>query len=414
MHEPEKFDVVIVGGGMVGATLACALGGSALRVAVLEAKEPTTAWPHDSTDLRVSALTIGSVRIFETLGVWSHMTARRVSPFREMHVWDVSGSGVIHFDSADIGTATLGYIVENRVIQVALYERAQEFTNITWLNGTRIDTLQPSLAETCLTTDDGRSFTGRLVVGADGPDSPVRQLAGITTCGWEYGQTAVVAVVKTAQSHQETAWQRFLPNGPLAFLPLSNGESSIVWTTTPEEAQYLLGLSDLEFKGALQTALGEAIPGVEQSLGGIVNVSKRASFPLRLSHASHYVQDRLALIGDAAHTVHPLAGQGVNLGLSDAAVLAEVIFAALAQQRDIGSLATLRHYERWRKGDNLTMAAALEALRRLFDSGLPPLRWLRNWGLQLTNATSPLKNSIMRRAMGLNGDLPKLARGLPL
>ncbi|MEW6354126.1 MAG: UbiH/UbiF/VisC/COQ6 family ubiquinone biosynthesis hydroxylase [Pseudomonadota bacterium] len=398
MHS-QTYDILIIGGGMVGAALACALASSGARLALIEAKAPLTEWPADGHDPRVSAVTMGSARFFSALGAWPRMTARRVSPFREMHVWDAAGPGVIHFDSADIGAATLGYIVENRVIQAALYEQSLTFPNVEWITSARIEALHCDAECAEVSIDDGRTFNARLVVGADGADSAVRRLAGVVTRGWEYPQSALVATVKTAGGHHETAWQRFLPDGPLAFLPLDDDYSSIVWTLPHARAAQLLALDDARFRAALHEALGENIPGVAQGLGAITEVGPRASFPLRLLHADAYVRPRLALVGDAAHTVHPLAGQGVNLGLSDAAVLAELLNERLARGADPGSLSVLRRYERRRKGDNLAMAAALEGLRCLFGSRAAPLRLARNVGLQLTDAAAPLKNRIMRYAM---------------
>ncbi len=405
------YDVTIVGGGVVGATLACALGNSTLRIAVIESQAPPAVWAKESRDVRVSALTSGSVRIFSALGVWQSMVAERVSPFREMHVWDAGGPGVIHFDSADIGVDTLGYIVENRVLQAALYRRCREFSNIEWIAATRITDMVSAADYVTLHTEHGRVVQTRLVVGADGPDSAVRQLAGITTHGRDYQQTAVVATVKTTQVHRQTAWQRFLPEGPLAFLPLTDGYTSIVWSLPPARAESILALDDAHFMDELQFVLGD---DRLENLGGIASVGPRASFPLRLIHADQYARPRLALIGDAAHTIHPLAGQGVNLGLSDAAVLAELLIEAAEQQADIAAFKLLRRYERRRKGDNLAMVAALEGIKHLFGSRWTPLRWLRNSGLQLTNTLAPIKNLIMRRAMGITGDLPKLARGIAL
>jgi len=215
----------------------------------------------------------------------------------------------------------------------------------------------------------------------------------------------VVANVRTAVPHQETAWQRFLPTGPLAFLPLHDGRCSIVWSTTPEQADSLLALDERDFGAALAEAF-------DWRLGAIVEVGPRTAFPLRLQHAHAYVQPGIALIGDAAHVVHPLAGQGVNLGLLDAATLAEVVSDAVAAGQDFASLKTLRRYERWRKGDNLLMLGVMDGFKRLFGNTLPPVRLLRNVGLNLTDAAGPLKNLIARRAMGLAGDLPKLARGV--
>jgi 2-octaprenylphenol hydroxylase len=254
--------------------------------------------------------------------------------------------------------------------------------------------------------DDGREFPTRLLVGADGAQSKVRQLAGIDTRGWNYEQKAVVGNVRTAEPHQATAWQRFLPTGPLAFLPLQDGRCSIVWSTTPEQVDALLALDDAAFAEALAEAF-------DRRLGEIIEVGPRGAFPLRLQHTRDYVKPGLALIGDAAHVVHPLAGQGVNLGLLDAATLAEVILDAITAGQEIGAFRVLRRYERWRKGDNLLMLGVMDGFKRLFSNPLPPVQLLRNLGLNLTDAAGPLKNLIARRAMGLEGDLPRLARALP-
>ena len=243
----------------------------------------------------------------------------------------------------------------------------------------------------------------RLLVGADGAQSRVRHFARVQARGWPYDQQALVATVATERSHRETAWQRFLPNGPLAFLPLHDGRSSIVWSTTPEQARQLLAEDEESFCRQLEQAFAA-------TLGRIESCGERAAFPLRLQYVDSYVQPGLALIGDAAHTVHPLAGQGVNLGILDAASLAEVLLEARAQGKDIAALKVLRRYERWRKGHNLMMMAAMDGFKRLFGATWEPLRWMRNAGLNLTNALPPVKQLIMNQAMGRSGDLPALAR----
>ncbi|HCB12986.1 MAG TPA: hypothetical protein DEP36_05385 [Gammaproteobacteria bacterium] len=401
------YDLIIVGGGMVGSALACALGETDLRIALLEGKPLEHICPDPKPDLRVSAINRASQRIFAAVGAWDSMAAWRVSPFRDMQVWDAMGSGHIHFDSAAIGEPLLGWIIENRVIQYALLERVQQLPAVDLFCPVALDTAEPLDGKGWrVRLNDGCEYATRLLVGADGAQSKVRQLAGIDARGWSYDQKAVVSNVRTAESHQETAWQRFLPAGPLAFLPLHDGGCSIVWSTLPEQADALLALDDSAFAQALTEAF-------DRRLGAITDVGPREAFPLRLQHAHDYVKPGLVLIGDAAHVVHPLAGQGVNLGLLDAATLAEVILNALAAGQEIGAFKTLRRYERWRKGDNLLMLGVMDGFKRLFSNSLPPVRLLRTLGLHLTDAASPLKNLIARRAMGLEGDLPRLARAMP-
>jgi 2-polyprenylphenol 6-hydroxylase len=398
----HECDVVIIGGGMVGATLAALLGDSVLRVAVVEPAPPQCDWPEDSVDLRVSALTAASQRILDAVGAWPAMVALGVSPFREMRVWDASGNGEIHFDCADIGEPRLGHIVENRVIQRVLFERLRSLANVRMFCPAALESLAVGAgAEARLA--DGTVIRARLVVAADGANSRTRTLAGIRVRGWSYDQKAVVATVATESSHQATAWQRFLPDGPLAFLPLRDGRSSIVWSTRPEHAEHLLAAEAGDFMNELAEAFAHR-------LGRITGCGPRAAFPLRLQYADNYIGARIALVGDAAHAIHPLAGQGVNLGMLDAAALAEVLRDAVAQGRDIGATPVLRRYERWRKGDNLTMMLIMDGFKRLFGATAPPLRLARNLGLTLTDNAVPVKNLIIRHAMGLKGDLPQIAR----
>ncbi len=403
MNEQARYDVVVAGGGMVGAALACALGGTALRVAVLEGQVLETLRPGPEPDLRVVALTRASQRILAAVGAWEGIADWRVSPFREMRVWDAAGSGAIHFDAAAIGEPLLGWIVENRVIQHALLRRLEAFSNIDVLCPATLALASVHQEAVHLQLEDGTGLSARLLVGADGAGSRVRHLAGIGTSGWGYDQRAVVATVRTESAHGETAWQRFLPTGPLAFLPLHDGRCSIVWSTTPEQAEHLLGLEP----DAFARELGEAL---DWRLGRVVEVGQRGAFPLRLQHARAYTRPRIALIGDAAHVVHPLAGQGVNLGLLDAACLAEVLTDATVAGTDPGSYRVVRRYERWRKGDNLPMMAVLDGFKRLFGSELAPVRLVRNLGLGLTDTLGPVKNLLARHAAGLAGDLPRLAR----
>ncbi len=398
----SSYDIVIIGGGMVGAALAGALGNSSLKVAVLD-RAPPAALDKDY-DQRVSAITLASQTFFENVGAWAGMVRRRISPVREMQVWSEGGSGSIHFNAAEIGEPCLAWIIENRVIQTALIERLHQFTNVHYLCPVEVADITLADNGAAITLKDGRLLQARLLVGADGADSAVRRAAGIDTQSLNLNQKGIVTTVTTEKPHEQIARQRFLTTGPMAFLPLDEPHTcSIVWSADTARADQLLALDDTSFISELQKAFSD-------SLGKIQTLGPRAEFPLMLSHAKAYTAPHLALVGDAAHTVHPLAGQGVNLGFLDAATLAEVLLEAAVNQKDIGAHAVLRRYERWRKGDNLAMVSLTGGFRYLFGNDLPVVSQLRNWGMDITNAATPVKNFIMRRASGLEGDLPKLAR----
>lgn len=398
----QGFDILVVGGGMVGAACACAVSGKGLSVALIESRAPLRHWPSGEVDLRVSALSRASQRILQRLGAWDRIADLGASPYRQMHVWDAVGGGQIHFDSQDLGEPDLGRIVENRAIQLALWEQLESAGDVLLLCPAGIVDMEPGTDGTRLLLTDGRYLSARLLVGADGRDSLIRELAGIGTEGWEYGQRAIVANVRPAGWHRETAWQRFLPTGPLAMLPLSDGRCSIVWSADDARAAQLMSLDDQGFSDELTDAS-------ECRLGRLTVDGPRASVSLRLQHAKQYAKPGIALIGDAAHAIHPLAGQGVNLGLLDAAELASAIDLAVARGRDPGGLWALRHYERGRRGDNLAMLAAMDGFKRLFSNDQPPLAGLRSLGLALADRIVPLKHLLMERALGLGTHLPPLA-----
>lgn len=401
----REYDVVIAGGGMVGTALACALGDSALAVALLESDPPRPPSPDAAPALRVSAISPACGHMLRRLGAWQPIAdAGRLGPYLAMEVWESGGPGRIRFEATELGADELGWIVENHWLQWSLGEAAGKFPNVDILAPAELTLVGERAPGLHLQLADGRTLLTRLLVGADGADSRVRTHAGIEVRGEPYGQRAVVATVATERPHLETARQRFLARGPLAFLPLFDGQCSIVWSLPEAEAERILELDDAAFR----LALGEAF---EWHLGEIVASSARAAFPLRVQHAERYVAPRIALVGDAAHVVHPLAGQGVNLGLMDAAALAEVLRTAGA--RDPGALAVLRRYERWRRAHNAIMLTALDALKRLFDSTHPVLRAARSLGLSLADATPVLKNLFARQAMGQDPDLPSLARPAP-
>ncbi|MGA7978662.1 MAG: UbiH/UbiF/VisC/COQ6 family ubiquinone biosynthesis hydroxylase [Chromatiaceae bacterium] len=403
VEQAMSFDLTVVGGGMVGAALACACAGKGWRIAVIEPREPERSWPVGEVDLRVSALNRASQRILARLGVWGRILELGACPYREMHVWDAVGRGSIHFDSADLGEPDLGHIVENRVIQLALWERLEQSADVTLLCPAAVGELVLGPEAALLHLRDDRRVSTALLVGADGRDSLVRDRAGIAVRGWAYDQQAIVANVGVEHWHQETAWQRFLPTGPLAFLPLLDGRCAVVWSAAGSRAQELLRLDEAGFRVALEEAF-------EHRLGAIRAVGPRASFPLRLQHAEHYVLPRLALVGDAAHAVHPLAGQGVNLGLMDAAELTAALEAARVRERDLGGLWALRRYERARRGENTLMLAAMDGIKRLFSNRILPVAAARSAGLAFVDRMAPAKHLFMRQALGLGDGLPPLAR----
>lgn len=405
----NHYDVLIAGGGMVGSTLACALGGSSLKVGIIE---PQRASPSaDETDLRVSAITLAAQTVFENIGAWAGMRAQRASPVAAMRVWEGDGvlnkeavPATINFDSADIGEACLAWIIENRVVVAALAERLQQCANITLLSSAQVSTLQVEEETVVVRLADGRTLSASLLVGADGAESCVRREARIDWIRHDLAQSAIVATVHTEVPHAATARQHFLATGPLAFLPLAEPHSvSIVWSADSARAGELMALDDSAFNAELQAAS-------DDSLGALRLASRRIAIPLALGFARDYTAHRIALIGDAAHTVHPLAGQGVNLGILDAAALAGILLAVSGAKRDPGAHARLRRYERARKGADLEMQALTGGLRYLFGSNLPGVQRLRDAGLRLTERLPVLKNFFMRRASGLAGELPPLAQ----
>lgn len=406
MNECFECDVAIAGGGMIGATLACILARGGIKVALVDSREPEKEWDIASVDLRVSALTLASQKIFEALDAWDGMVRHRVSPYREMRVWDFEGKGELHFDGADAGVDIMGHIVENRVTVAALWGLLEKSPTVSIFCPARISDLQRFDKFAVLRLDDGRKIKAQLVVGADGKFSAIRSLAGINVTGWSYRQDALVTTVSTGKNHRQTAYQWFLPNGPLAFLPLLNGTCSIVWSADSEITKKHLALDKEEFLHALEQASGCV-------LGEIEDAGVRISFPLGLQFANRYTDERVVLIGDAVHSVHPLAGQGANLGLLDAAALGELILQACDQGRPVYSRHVLRQYERWRKGDNMVMLATMDVLKRTYGNSFAPFNQVRALGMNLINKTLPVKNYFNRYAMGLRKDLPKLAYGSP-
>ncbi len=398
----QNFDIVIVGGGMVGAAVACALGDSHLKVAIIEKNVPTAFTNEQPHDLRVSALSIASKNILETVGAWQGVLNRRYCPFKRMRVFETSGD--TEFCSDDINHDELGFIVENRITQLALLDRLQKFENITLFAPIGIKKIDYSLTETQLELDDGQQLTAKVLVAADGGQSRVRQSAGLGVTSRDYEQHAMVIYVETDYPQQDITWQRFVPSGPQAFLPLTNNYGSIVWYNCADEVRRLRSLS----YSALMQELTNDFP---DCLGKLKQVLGTASFPLKRQHAQQYVKQGIVLVGDAAHMINPLAGQGVNIGLLDAAALAEVLIDANKKGENIADLKILKRYENLRRNENLKMMTLMDIFYRTFSNKIVPVKFLRNLGLGLAERVSPVKNKIMKSAMGLEGKLPKLARG---
>ena len=400
----KKYSVIIVGGGIVGATAACALAQAGIKIALVDAYNPVREWPAEPVDIRVSALTRASQNILQAVAAWPVMVQRGVGPYNHMHVWDADSAGVLDFDAADTEFSELGHLVENRVTVASLWDRLETLPAASILCPAKVADLQINSDYAQVVLEDGQILEADVIIAADGRDSALRQMAGIQTTGWEYKQDGLVATISTERSHQFTAWQRFLPEGPLAFLPLKNGQCSIVWTLSHQTAQEYVLLSDEEFLQQLEQASDGA-------LGKMLAVGPRGAFPLRFQYANQYTADHFALIGDAAHAMHPLAGQGANAGLLDAAAIAELIIKAEQAGRPIGSHKLLRQYERWRKGDNLAMMSSMDVINKMYTTQNEGFRQLRGTGMSWINHSAWLKNYFNRYAMGLRDDLPMFARG---
>ena len=408
----HDFHIVIVGGGMVGACAAALAAAdprlTELRIAVLEAHPPASP-PQGDVDLRVSAVSRASQRILTAVGAWPLVPPQSLSPYEEMIVWDAAskpgGAGAIHFSASATSEPNLGHIVENRRLQWALYDCPPFRQRVTLLRAELAGlTLERDRAVVSL--GDGRVLSAALVVGSDGAASLSRKLAGIETAGWNYDQRALVTHVRTELPHARTAWQRFLADGPIAYLPLADGRSSIVWTSRPAHAEHLAACPPEEASQEIE----QALDGV---LGKVEVAAPRMHFPLRLTHARQYCKERFALVGDAAHSIHPLAGQGVNLGFLDCAELVQVLAQELADGGIVEALAelrVLRRYERWRKSENLIALGMVDGLNRLFSTSDETLGWIRRTGLGAVNRSALAKRFFIGRALGTAGELPRIAR----
>jgi len=396
------YDVIISGAGVVGNSLACALAQQGIRVAQIDPAPAPIQQLDPAIDLRVFAITRVSEFLFQQIGAWQYFPTERLGRFDKMQVW--ADQGEINFDVAKLGEPALGHIIEQQVLQWGLQQqrRASHAKNWQVFSGKRLQRFDTESQHIRVKLDDGQYIDAALLVAADGRGSPVREQAGIALGNRDYQQQALVTTLETEKPHDNCARQRFLKTGPLAFLPLNDPHKiSIVWTLPTAEALKQQQINVCEFEQNLEQAF-------QGRLGAVRCLDQRLCFPLNRQQAPQYVKNRLVLIGDAAHGIHPLAGQGVNLGLLDVACLAEVLAQGQRQQYDLGALALLRRYERWRKGDNLAMAYMMDGFNDLFSNSNPVLKGLRNMGLSLSNQIPVLKRQMMYYAMGDRGDLPPL------
>lgn len=418
----QKFDVLIVGAGMVGLTLALALRkNSQLSIAMVDTQALTKL--DDNIDVRVSAINVASKNILKNLGVWSSIDNNRAQAYQHMHVWDKAGLGKLDFSAQDTKSfppeENLGWIIENKVIRHALWQQAMDDEGIHFFTDNKLASLSHGDSEVFASfeqlpeTTPTQPIITKLVVGADGANSWVRKQMKMEMIFKDYDHHAIVATVSCAQGHNNTAWQVFLPSGPLAFLPLSSTSSkaskslcSIVYSTSPDDARRLTALTPSEFSKELTAAS-------DGKLGEVSLQSERYTYPLTMRLAQDFVKNRVVLIGDAAHTIHPLAGQGVNLGLLDAAALAQKLASNVTRSEeksvDFVNSADLKAFSRWRKSEASAMIAAMAGIKQAFSPQLSPIKLLRGLGMNFINNFSPVKSKLIAQALGIKDDLPDLA-----
>ncbi|HSZ75370.1 MAG TPA: FAD-dependent monooxygenase [Rhizomicrobium sp.] len=401
-----NIDVIVAGGGMVGLTLGIALAKGGLDVAVAD-PAPKAALLDAGFDGRVSALAYSSVRMFEALGIWPHLV-EHAQAINDILVTDAGANREaspfsLHFDHREIGEL-LGHIAENRHIRAALFAVAETLPNLSLIAPMGVAEMKAESASVTATLANGEAIRARLAVAADGRESPLRVAQGIGVVGWSYPQTGIVATVEHEKPHNGVAYEHFLPSGPFAILPMTGNRSSLVWTEKETLAPAMMKLPDDEFDAEIANRFGA-------HLGATKAAGPRWSYPLKFHIARDYVRPRFALAGDSAHGIHPIAGQGLNLGLKDAAAMAEVVLDAARLGLDIGALDVLKRYERWRRFDALALAAATDGLNRLFSNDIAPLRFARDLGMGVVDSIGPLRRFFMRHAGGSIGKLPRLLKG---
>ena len=413
----ETFDLAIVGAGLNGSLLALAAGQAGLRTALID-RIPLTSLTETGFDGRTTAVAYTSQRLFEAVGVWGEVTAE-AEPILDIRISDAGHDGrasplFLHFDHREAaedgdGSAPMGWIVENRFLRAAMLRRLAACPSVELVAPAEVVETERVPQRATLTLKDGRHLQTRLVASAEGRFGTIREEAGIGARTWSYNQIALVLVARHQRPHGGVAQEKFLPGGPFAILPMRDGpqgehRSSIVWTERADVARRLLELDDASFQAEFARRFGN-------HLGDVSAMPPRWSHPLGLVHADRYVDTRLVLVGDAAHGIHPIAGQGYNLGVRDIAALVEVLVDAKRLGLDVGAADTLERYAQWRRADNLTMVAATDLLNRLFSNDIAPLRLMRDVGLAAVNRVPALRRFFLRHAMGMEGDLPKLIRG---
>ena len=403
----KHVDVLISGAGMVGLPLGLALAQGGFKTVIADTVPPVKIL-DPNFDGRVSALAYASVRMLTALGVWE-LLSPHAQPIREILVTDgqtgkPASPFSLHFDAQEVGADSLGHIAENRHIRAALYQVVDACPNLELLAPAAVTSLSVEAAGAVATLANGEEISAPLVIAADGRDSPLRGQMGVQIVGWSYPQTGIVATVEHERPHNGVAYEHFLPSGPFAILPMTEDRSSLVWTEDKRKAPALLALDEAGFNAELAQRFGG-------HLGKTKSAGPRWSYPLSFHLARDFVRPRFALAGDCAHGIHPIAGQGLNLGLKDAAALAEVLLDAARLGRDIGALDTLKRYERWRRFDSFALAASTDALNRLFSNDIAPLRHLRDLGLGIVDSIGPARRFFMRHAGGDIGKLPRLMKG---
>lgn len=400
-----KQDIIISGGGLTGLTLGIGLAAAGFDVAVIDMADPATV-QDAAFDGRASAISYASHQLLSALGIWQH-TGDKAGTIEDIRISDADSLLHLHFDHRELGQGPLGHMLENRHNRQALFKRMAELPNLSLYAPRKIIDADHQTDAVTVTLDDGQTLTAALLVGAEGRFSPTRQRAGIKTTDWRYSQVGIVTTLKHELPHLDIAHERFLPDGPFALLPLPDNRCSVVWTVQQAQADTIMALNERAFVAELQKRVGGF-------LGALETVGPRFSYPLGLMLAERYSDQRMVLVGDAAHGMHPIAGQGVNLGYRDVAALIEILVSARKKGEDIGSEDTLKHYEQWRHVDNVTLLTVTDLLNRLFSNDIAPIRIARDLGLAAVGKMPPVKKFFMKHARGTVGKLPKLLTGTDL